>query len=502
MVISVLTTIGCADVEPENAVDSEQSPPPRQDGEIRLDKWFNFSGNSSGFLYPQNMLFDSAGAHTACVWFNAETSARPTPMFLEAYRNHASLRYGVDLPLGKTQGRNSAGRAKDVCPNGYWNDPPFPEFDYRALVRDLFERYLNSGMSPVDLEGVYLSIDIEHGYVGYRKSKTAASGSVPGVYRSGAIYFDPANPDSPLNCTRAAYQEGQRLQLQMCKLAELVRRESIRRFGSAPTIGWYDQIAVPHRIRINDAGEIDGSGKTPPNQLWRDLTPEQKKVVLDRMMVNCRPLMTGGVLPDDGVRYPGIDVLELNAQQDELITSPEQFKLSNRNQRTIDVGQRLLEERRSGAPIPPVIVFSSWAFNDKLNAPEQGILLPESQVRDILVGGYEKLEVSGYLMYDFLWEMFISNCFNLQKPSWQQMDQRNREMADDAWRSIWTVIAEREGTEALPGYRPTAQATIGNGGFSDNLSIRTTWLTSYVRFLKTHFGQELSKATQGPRVVP
>ena len=502
MAISAMSTIGCADAKPETVADAPQRPPARQDETIDLDKWFFFSKEANGFLYPQNMFFDSAGSHTACVWFNAETRARPTPMFLEAYRNHASLRYGIDLPLGKTQGRDSSGRVKDVCPNGYWNDPPFPEFDYGALVRDLFVRYLNSGMSPRDLGGVYLSIDIEHGYVGYRRDDSVASGSVPGVYRSGAIYYDTTDPDSPLNCSRAAYQQGQRLQLQMCKMAELVRRESIRRFGSAPTIGWYDQIAVPQRIRINEDGKVDGSGKTPPNRLWKDLTPQQKKVVLDRMMVNCRPLMTGGVLPDDGVRYPGIDVLELNAQQDEVITNQEEFKLSNRNQRTIDVGRRLLEARRSGAPIPPVIVFSSWAFNDKRNAPEKGTFLPESQVREVLAGAYEDLEVSGFLMYDFLWEIMISNCFNLEKPSWQQMSERNRQMANDAWRSIWTIIAEREGTEGLPGYRPTAQQTIGNGGFSDNLSIRTTWLTTYIRFLQTNFGQELSKAARGPRVVP
>lgn len=494
----VVATIGCADADPVRVIPEATSVPGQERSEVDLDRWFEFSDQKDGYLYTRDMFFDAAGTHQACVWFNAEAKARPSRVFLEAYRNHASLKYGIELPLGKTRS-DEPGRLRDVCANGYWNDPPFPEFDYQAFVTDLFERYLHSGLSP---EGVYLTIDIEKGYVGYRLDASVASGSVPGVYRSGAIYYDPSSPDSPYNCSRAAYLEGQRLQLQMCKLAELIRQESIRRFGSAPAIGWYDQIAVPHRMRIDENGRLDGSGRTPPNRLWRDLTRKQKNLVLDRMMVNCRPLMSGGVLEDDGVHYPGLDALELNAQQPEPITRSRDLILSNRNQRTLDVGRRLMEERRSGAEIPPVIVSSSWTFNEKLDSPEQGRIMPEAQVRQVLAGAYGELDVSGFLMFDFLWAQMISSCFNLETPSWEQLDERRRTLADEAWRNIWSIIVAREGAEALPRYRPTARATIGDGGFSDNLAIRDAWLTTYARFLERSFGQELSKASHGAPIVP
>ncbi|MEE2682006.1 MAG: hypothetical protein VX641_06500 [Planctomycetota bacterium] len=485
------------------------SGPGQEKSPVDLDRWFEFSDQKDGYLYPRDMLFDAAGAHPACVWHDAEDHARPSQVFLEAYRNHASLKYGVDLPLGKTRS-DEPGRLKDVCANGYWNDPPFPELDYQAFVKDLFERFLHMGWSP---DGVYLSIDIDKGYLGYRLDASVTSGSIPGVYRSGAIYYDPSSPDHPYNCSRAAYLEGQRLQLQMCKLAELIRQESTRRFGSAPAIGWHEQITIPQRLRIDENGRLDGTGRTPPNRLWRDLTEEQKDLVLNRMMVNCRPLMSGGVLVDDGVRYPGLDVLELNAQQlaehelnpvkwgggTEVVNSKE-LALGNRIQRTIDLGRRLLEERRSGVQIPPVIVSSSWTFNEELDSPEEGKIMPESQVRRVLADAYGELEVSGYLMFDFAWAQIISSCFNLETPSWEQLDQRQRRLANDAWRSIWSIIVARKGAAVLPRYRPTARETIGDGGFSDNLAIRNAWLTAHVRFLERTFGEPLSKASHGVRI--
>ena len=498
--LTMLITSGCNAGTTEQQAETTQDPVVQLQEPIRLDDWFHISNQPSGFLYPQSKYFDRAGTHDAAKWFNAESRTRPSRVFLEAYRNNALLRFGVDLPLGKTRERIPSGALVNVCANGYYNNPPFPEFDYGALLGDLFQRFLRSGMSPTDLGGIYLSITIEHGHAGYRVSATAPSGSVPGVFRSGAIYYDASNPDSPLNCSRAAFLEGQKLQLQMCKLAEMVRRESVRRFGSAPVVGWYNQLALPPQIRINAEGEVDGSGKTPPNRSWIDLTPAQKKTVLDRMMVNCRPLMTGGILEDDGVRYPGLDALELNAQQSIPIT--EAGPLDNRNLRSVDLGRRLLEERRAGADIPPVIVFSSWSFNEKRNIEEEGQLLPEAQVRLILADAYKDLEISGYLMYNHGWEAPISNCFNLQQPNWMRMTERGRTMANTAWKRIWSVVAERQGTEGLPGYRPTAQATIGTGGFSNNIGIRDAWLTTLAEFLERYFGTVLSRASQGPRIVP
>ena len=463
-----------------------------------LKKWIEFSKQPNGFLYPQTMLFDAAGTYTAALWTGGETRGRPNRLFLEAYRSHAALRHGIDLPMGMTAKLDEDGRRKRVSPNGYYNDPPFPEFDYSALVRDLFDRFMYSGMGPTNLAGVYLTVDIEHGFPGYRSSTTAPSGSVPGVFRSGAIYYDAQNPDSPLNCSRAAFLEGQQLQMQMCKLAELIRRESIRRFGSPPIVGWYNMLSVPPRIRINKDGEIDGSGRTPLNVAWKDLTPEQHKTVLDRMMVNCRPLMQGGILRADGVRYPGLDAIELNALQ--VIPLKTKGAIDNRNLRATDLGRRLKAERAAGANIPPVVVSSSWAMTDKQNAVEDGQILSQEQIQFVLIDAYRDLDISAYVMCQFNWSMLVSNCFNLELSSWEKMTARGRGKAEKAWEHIWSIIARREGTAGLPGYRPTAQATIGNGGFSNDISIRNIWLQTLCRFLQTSFGDGMSQACSEPPI--
>ena len=482
--------VGAASAPPPQ--DSKKTAPPGMD----LDKWFEFSKQPNGFLYPQTMLFDESGTHTAALWTNAESRGRPNRSFLEAYQSHAALRHGIDLPMGMTAKIDEEGRRTRVSPNGYSNQPPFPEFDYSALVRDLFDRFLYSGLSPTNLGGVYLTIDIEHGFPGYRSSTTAASGSVPGVFRSGSIYYDDENPDSPLNCARAAFLEGQELQLQMCKLAELIRRESIRRFGSPPVVGWYNMLALPNRVRINKDGEIDGSGRTPPNVFWKDLTPEQKKTVLDRLMTNCRPLMQGGRLKVDGVRYPGLDALELNALQDIPLITP--GAIDNRNHRATDLGRRLKAERAAGANIPPVVVSSSWAITDKQNSEQQGQILPQEQIQFVLIDAYRDLDISAYVMCQFNWSMLVSNCFNLELSSWDQMTPRGQAKAHKAWEHIWSIIVRRQGTAGLPGYQSTARATIGTGGFSNDLSTRNIWLQTLSRFLQTSFGDEMSRACSGP----
>lgn len=493
---TLLFTASCA---------GESSKPPNQDSvgakprQMNLNKWIEFSKQPNGFLYPQTMLFDGSGTHTAALWTNAESRGRPNRSFLEAYQSHAALRHGVDLPMGMTGKFDEGGRRTRVSPNGYSNQPPFPEFDYSALVRDLFDRFIYSGMGPTNLGGVYLTIDIEHGFPGYRPSKTTASGSVPGVFRSGSIYYDDENPDSPLNCARPAFLEGQELQLQMCKLAELIRRESIRRFGSPPVVGWYNMLSLPNRVRINKDGEIDGSGRTPPNVFWRDLTEQQKKTVLDRLMVNCRPLMQGGMLKADGVRYPGLDALELNALQDIPLTTP--GAIDNRNHRATDLGRRLKAERAAGARIPPVVVSSSWAITDKQNSDQEGQILPDEQIQYVLIDAYGDLDISAYVMCQFNWSMLVSNCFNLEQSSWEQMSLRGRDKAQKAWRHIWSIIARREGTAGLPGYQPTAQATIGIGGFSNDLTTRNIWLQTLCRFLQSSFGDEMSRACSGPPIA-
>ena len=78
----------------------------------------------------------------------------------------------------------------------------------------------------------------------------------------------------------------------------------------------------------------------------------------------------------------------------------------------------------------------------------------------------------------------------------------NREMAEVAWRLSWTPLSLKVGTNGLPGYRSTAQETIGNGGFSDVVSIRDTWLRTLASFLESRFGNPMGRSCTGPQIVP
>ena len=98
--LTMLITSGCNAGTTEQQAETTQDPVVQLQEPIRLDDWFHISNQPSGFLYPQSKYFDRAGTHDAAKWFNAESRTRPSRVFLEAYRNNALLRFGVDLPLG------------------------------------------------------------------------------------------------------------------------------------------------------------------------------------------------------------------------------------------------------------------------------------------------------------------------------------------------------------------------------------------------------------------
>ena len=475
---------------PVPATDRDGTPGRSQAEEWRT--WFAFTDLNSGFLFMHHMFFDADGARPAVVWTNGEAESRPSPEFLQAYRNHAVVKHGIQLPPGRNLRTYHHDEPRDVRANGYDNVPRFDEFDYQALVTDLFGRILAPERAPPDLRRAYLSIDIENGFFGWDWEEEAKSGTVPGIFRSGTIYYDQDDPDSPLNCSQESFLRGQRLQLQMCKLAELVRRGWRERYGEAPRIGWWNVLGPPRRIRLDEHGRLDGSGDTPPNTDWVDLTEEQKRMVLDRMLSNGRSILEGGVLPGEDVAYPGLDFIELNAQQQNVVRRG--GPIDHKNQRAVDLGEALKRARAAGRLVPPAVVVTSWTYTDKEGIPEQGAIIPRGQVDRALVEAFEGCEPVGYLVWNFYWSQQLSSCFNLETPSWATLSEPGHFWAEEAWRLIWTTVASSLGTAELPGYRPTARATIGEGGFSDDLAVRDRWLRTLVEFLEDRFGRRLSRA--------
>ena len=138
--------------------------------------------------------------------------------------------------------------------------------------------------------------------------------------------------------------------------------------------------------------------------------------------------------------------------------------------------------------------MTSWTYTDKEGIPEQGAIIPREQVDRALVEAFEGCDPIGYLVWNFYWSQQISSCFNLETPSWATLSESGHFWAEEAWRLIWTTVASSLGTSELPGYRPTARATIGEGGFSDDLEVRDRWLRTLVEFLEDRFGKRLSRA--------
>ena len=124
------------------------------------------------------------------------------------------------------------------------------------------------------------------------------------------------------------------------------------------------------RIRLDEDGRLDGSGNTP-NTDWVDLTEEQKRMVPDRMLTNGRSILEEAS-PREEVAYPGLDFIELNAQQQNVV------RQESRSTTEPACGRPRGAQAGAGerASIPPAVVVTSWTYTDKEGIPEQGAIIP------------------------------------------------------------------------------------------------------------------------------